>query len=372
MEQGKLLFDRVPYRMCRGGVVYMKILANSEFLQYCGRIDYSDPEAPVFVFPSTYVEFCFTGQKLTAFFASRKCDTDHYYLGYIADGKQGKLLLAPDGAVTAYDIPLDSEKEKHRVMLFKRQDGCHTLTFRGLETDEDAVFSEPPALPRRKIEVFGDSVSCGAVSEALEYTGKPDPEQNGEYSNSYYSYAWMTARNLRAQLHNTSQGGIALLDGTGWFREPEAIGMERMYDKIQYNPDLGEPKPWEFFRYTPHVVIVAIGQNDSHPEDYMAADFYGEKAQNWKNHYRDFILNLQQQYPRAVFVLCTTILHHSAKWDQAIGAVCSELQDGRIFHFIYNRNGRGTPGHARIAEAEEMSFELSRFIMAMGDEIWTA
>jgi len=350
----------------------MKITPSSEFLQYCGRIDHSNRDAPVFVFPSTYVEFRFTGEKLSALFASRKSDAQDYYLGYIADGKQGKHLLSSDGSVRRYEIPLDSAKETHRVMLFKRQDGYHTLTFHGLEAGGGAVFEDAPALPRRKIEVFGDSVSCGAVSEAVGCAGKEDPEHNGEYDNSYFSYAWMTARNLRAQLHNISQGGIALLDGTGWFREPEQIGMESMYDKIQYNPGLDEPKPWEFYRYTPHVVIVAIGQNDSHPEDYMASDFRGEKAENWKKHYRDFILKLQQQYPHAVFVLFTTILHHSAKWDQAIGAVCGELRDGRVFHFVYNRNGRGTPGHARVSEAEEMSFELSRFIMAIGDDIWTA
>lgn len=349
----------------------MKINPSSECLQYCGRIDHSDREAPVFVYPSTYVEFRFKGDSLTAFFQNRKSDTEDYFLGYIADGKQGKLPLAADDAVTGYAIPLDETKEEHRVMLFKRQDGCHYLTFHGLETDDGAVFGDAPALPRRKIEVFGDSVSCGAVSEAVQYAGKPDPEHNGEYSNSYFSYAWMTARNLKARLHNISQGGVALLDGQGWFGEPEALGMESIYDKIQYNPALGESTPWEFYRYTPHVVIVAIGQNDSHPEDYMAGDFRGEKAENWKRHYKEFVQQLQLQYPHAAFVLCTTILHHSTKWDQAIGAVCSELRDSRVYHFVYTRNARGTPGHARVSEAEEMSFELSRFIMAMGDDVWT-
>lgn len=349
----------------------MKITPSNEYLQYCGRIDHSDREAPVFVFPSTFVRFRFTGKKLTAFFDNHRAEYDND-LGYIINGKQGRLRLSPDRGRKGYALPLDEGAEKQDVMLFKRQDSCHTLTFCGLETDDEAVFADPPALPRRKIEVYGDSISCGELSEAVEYTGKEDPPHNGEHSNSYYSYAWMTARNLRAQLHNISQGGISLLDGAGWFHMPDTIGMERVYDKIQYNPALGEPKQWEFYRYTPHVVIVALGQNDSNPEDYMAEDFRGEKAENWKNHYRDFILKLQQQYPRAAFVLCTTIVNHSPKWDQAIGAVCSELRDSRVYHFVYNRNARGTPGHARVGEAEEMSFELSRFIMAMGDDVWAA
>ena len=35
--------------------------------------------------------------------------------------------------------------------------------------------SEP--LPERKIEVYGDSVSAGEVSEAVDYTGEEDPEE---------------------------------------------------------------------------------------------------------------------------------------------------------------------------------------------------
>ena len=50
--------------------------------------------------------------------------------------------------------------------------------------------------------MYGDSVSAGEVSEAVEYTGKPDPEHNGQYSNSWYSYAWMTARRLDAEIHD--------------------------------------------------------------------------------------------------------------------------------------------------------------------------
>ena len=58
----------------------------------------------------------------------------------------------------------------------------------------DGELLAPPPVPKRKIEVYGDSVSAGEVSEALDFVGKEDPEHNGEYSNSWYSYAWMTAK----------------------------------------------------------------------------------------------------------------------------------------------------------------------------------
>ena len=83
-------------------------------------------------------------------------------------------------------------------MLFKRQDSCHEITFWDLKL-KITVKSGSPQKSNRRIEVYGDSVSAGEVSEAVEYTGKPDPEHNGQYSNSWYSYAWMTARRLDAR-----------------------------------------------------------------------------------------------------------------------------------------------------------------------------
>jgi len=153
----------------------------------------------------------------------------------------------------------------------------------------DGELLAPPPVPKRKIEVYGDSVSAGEVSEALDFVGKEDPEHNGEYSNSWYSYAWMTARKLNARIHDIAQGGIALMDKTGWFHEPDAIGMEAIWDKLHYEPKLGESIPWDFSEYTPDAVIVAIGQNDSHPEDYMKEDIDCERSCLWRNKYRKFL-----------------------------------------------------------------------------------
>ena len=73
------------------------------------------------------------------------------------------------------------------------------------------------------------------------------------------------------------------MDHTGWFYEPEAIGMETAWNKIHYNPIFGEVKEWDFAGYTPQVVVVAIGQNDNHPDDYMKEDYHSEKSRKWRN-----------------------------------------------------------------------------------------
>ncbi len=348
----------------------MRIEPGNKKLQYEGRIDWTNADAPVFVFPCTFVRMRFTGRRLSVYVKNRGIYWENY-LGCILDKRQTKLRL-PDEGETCIEIAVDfvggsrkngeEENGVHEILLFKRQDACHEVTFLGFEIDDGGEILELPPRPDRKIEVYGDSVSAGEVSEAVEYTGKPDPVHNGQYSNSWYSYAWMTARKLDARIHDVAQGGIALLDGTGWFHAPALIGMETVWDKIHYNPEFGPSSDWDFAQYTPQVVLVAIGQNDSHPEDYMKEDSSCPRAVYWRHRYKDFLKKIRGKYQDAWIVCITTLLEHDSSWDKAIEAACREMNDEKVRHFMFRRNGKGTPGHLRISEAEEMAEELSEYL----------
>ena len=347
----------------------MLVLPDHEYLKYSGRIDFEDKKAPVFVFAGSYVSIRFSGSCIGVILSNKRSYGSNY-VGYILDGVQGKFLLEPDaGDRQGYCLGKNLEPGEHELLLFKRMDACHYFVFQGFELEDGSSVLPLCQLPKRRLEVFGDSVSCGEVSEAVEYAGREDPEHDGEYSNSWYSYSWITARKLNAELHITAQGGAALLDQTGWFCGPDYVGMESIYDKIQYNPQLGDLKPWYFDCWKPHVAVVAIGQNDANPENYMAEEYLSEKSQNWRRHYKFFIEKLMDLYPKAHFVLTTTILGHDGSWDRAIDEVCKEIDSRRVHHFLYEKNGCGTPGHIRIPEAEKMAEELSSFIESLG-KIW--
>lgn len=338
-------------------------------LQYMGRIDFEDPSAPIFIYPYSSVKMRFTGTSVKVLLKNRHAYWKNY-LGVVIDGRQDKILIPKDDTTVSITLAQGLEDGEHELFFFKRMDSCHDFFLYGFILDRNAIISVPQELPTRKIEVFGDSVSAGELSEAVEYVGKPDPDHNGEYSNSYYSYAAIAARTLNAQLHDIAQGGIALLHGTGWFNEPNAIGMEEIWDKLEYNPDIGPSKPWNFSRYTPHVVLVAIGQNDNHPDDYMKEDYDSDKSKYWRAHYETFVRKIRNVYPRAFIVLATTILEHDDNWDRSIEEVTTRLHDPKVVHFSYSNNGKGTPGHIRIPEAEKMAEELCSFLNSFGASLW--
>lgn len=350
----------------------MRIDWNDSRIHYCGRME-KDPECNGvrWAFAASSAYLCFRGSEISVRIDAKR-EYWNIYLGVIVDGVQKKIRLHEGNDEYTLAERLDPQ-QIHEVLIFKRMDTANLLTIIGFSVNDGAdvydAGKSTSLLARelgigtgRRIEFFGDSVSCGEVSEAVLYAGKKDPEHNGEYSNSWYSYAWYTARKLHAEIHDTSQGGIALLDKTGWYHEPDCDGMESFYDKCQPNRNLAPLTEWDFTKWTPQVVVVAIGQNDLHPVDYMKADYSCEKSVHWREEYYNFLNKLMRLYPDAQIVCATTILEHDQSWDRAIEEVVGRVSSERVHHFLYNKNGSGTPGHVRISEADEMSDELASYI----------
>lgn len=333
---------------------------------YSGRINFSNPKKPIFVYPSTYMEFSFVGKKLIVSIKNENAYWENS-IGVILDGVQLKFDLKNEGK-TEIEILNDDIEKEHTVMIFKRMDSCHNITIEEIEIVGSLLENKKQF--NRRIEVYGDSISCGEVSEAMDFVGKDDPTHNGQFSNSYYSYSWTFARLVNAELHNISQGGIPLMRGTGWVEPPTLIGMEDIWTKQHYHPKYEKDVEWDFSKYTPHLVIVAVGQNDANPENFMRDDFNSEKSIEWRRRYKDFILKLREKYPNALILLTTTLLYHDEEWDKAIDEVAVDLKDNKVRHFLYKRNGKGSPGHLRIPEAEEMALELKEYVENLEFDIW--
>ncbi len=350
-----------------------------EHLQYEGRIDFDKPEGPLWSYPATSVRIRFRGKRLKILLTNFRAYWNNY-LGYVLDGREFCVQI-PERGASCLTLCEEEEEAVHDLLVFKRQDSCHILQIHGFLGDEGLVLLPCAPLPARCIEVYGDSVSAGEVSEAVDYCGEPDPEHNGEFSNSYHSYAWILARKLNARLHDIAQGGIALMDGIGYYMEPAQQGMESIFDKIQYQSQIfqsedyrekvgGGPKQWDFSRFRPQLVIVAVGQNDAHPEDFCGEDYDGEKAREWRSHYAAFLRTLRRIHPQAHILCMTTILGHHPGWDRAIEEACSSLGDPRIHHFLFRQNGCGTKGHIRTPEAEGMAEELKNYLDTLGEGLW--
>ena len=330
------------------------IKADSDCFQYMGRIDFDDPKRPVLIFPASTVETVFTGTSVGMIIKNIDMQ-EHCYFGAIIDGVQQAVTLKNSGEDELYVLAEGLEDKEHTLVLFKRMAAAYYAEFAGIVVDEGASLRNPERKYDYKLEVYGDSVSAGEVTEALFYEGQCDPPHHSQYDNSHFGYPAILSRKLNAELHNIAQGGIALLDGTGYFCSDNLTGMLSCYDKLEYSP-YKPTKQWDFTKYTPDCVIIAIGQNDSapDPEAIKRPDY----RRMWKDKYIEMLSVLMEKYPKAEFVLILTALRHDKTWDAAIDEIATEVNSPRVRHFLFTRNGDVTNGHPRATEQTEMAEEF--------------
>ncbi len=336
------------------------ISPSDKAFSYMGRIDFEQADNPLFIYAGSMVTTKFTGTSV-GMLISPMLIYAQTWIGAVVDGIQYKFDLNRSETPVYIPIIEGLAEGEHTVTIFKRTAGSHHyFRFGGLMIDADADIIPYEHEYDMNIEVYGDSVSAGEVVEAVYYDGHCDPEHNSCYDNSWFSYSLSLARKLNAKVHCNAQGGISLVDGAGYFNPSSYIGMETVYEQMSYVPEMGITK-WDFSRYIPDYVIIALGQNDAHPDPKRI--YEKEYREHWKTTYKKMVNSLIEKYgDKTRFIVITTVLMHEATWDEALDEIVNELDNKNVARFRFIRNASATPGHPRITEQEEMAGELAAFI----------
>jgi hypothetical protein len=346
--------------------------ADHKFFDYMGRIDVSDKYAPQFFYAGSMVRFRFTGSSLTVVL-NRNDMWGAQFLTAVIDGKEYRIKsdLADNWLDTVVTFADDLGEGVHSASIVKMQEAPERFVFRGAIVDRLL----PPALDDKlKLEVFGDSVCAGEVTDAIGFEANFDPEMaNCIYDNVLHSFVMLTAKNLSARIHNNSQGGIALLNGTGWFHAPDFIGLETTYNQMCYVPEQGAVSAWDFSRYTPDYVIIEVAQNDQRDwtteSDSLTLSDPAHKAR-WTGKYMEIVRDLHSHYKTAKYIFTTTIMNHKPEWDEALVEMAAALTAEGIpcYKNTFTDNGCGTDGHPRYSEQMKMADELTAFIRKLEND----
>lgn len=322
-------------------------------IRYSGRIAMTDDAAEL-SWSASSVRMNFRG---TFIKVTLKDEHGNDYWNVIIDGRVVSVLQ-PDSMEKQYTLASGLTDGNHSVELFKRTEWPMGKTwFYGFELDRNASVLQPPAQQKRKIEFFGDSITCGYAVE--DSTGQD--RGTAPYENAYLSYASITARHFDADLHSTTKSGIGIT--VSWV----PLIMSELYDRL--DPTDAESK-WDFSRYVPDLVVINLFQNDSWivklPDNEQFKARFGIKAptdEQLIKAYKDFVKTIRNKYPKAQ-IICALgsmdAVKEGAPWAGYVQKAVAQIGDKKIYtHFFPYKN---TPGHPSKKEQQAMADDLDAFI----------
>ena len=343
------------------------ISPTDKHIQYTGRISFTNPERPAFNFPGIQIRAAFEGTSLRM----------------LAKPNSGYFMAQIDKA-EPFKVAFRGERDSLVTLATALADGVHTVKlmyaiegyeffpeFWGFVLDEGKKLVDAPALPSRKIEFIGNSITCGYGNEGLK------KEEHFDYAteNHYYSYASITARNLDAQHWVVARSGIGAYRNyngpkTG---NPES-NMLAQYEHIGYalKPELRKEatflsEKWDFNRFQPDVVCINLGTND------LSTSNYDVKL--LKQNYHKLLKTVRQHNPNAKIVFLTGTMLYNKEMElqrQILNEVAAEAKkagDKEIHRFdmapISGDEWYGNDWHPNVYMDEKMAGELTAYLRSL-------
>jgi lysophospholipase L1-like esterase len=252
------------------------VATTDPLLRYIGRFDKTDAAGPRCTWSASTVSFTISGGSASVIF--KDGGKNHWQI--VIDGQPAGVLPLEAGEKT-YSVATNLPVGRHTIELVKRTEANIGATqLLGLHIDDQAKLLPTPARPRR-IEVIGDSITCGFGNEAPNKEAKFTPETE----NAWLTYGAVAARAVNADYVSIAWSGKKL-----W---PDNTIVD-LYDRVA--PNVSGSAKWDFAQWTPDVVVINLGTNDfakANPEE-----------AGWVDAYLKFIGEIRARYPKAV-IYCT-------------------------------------------------------------------
>ena len=331
--------------------VVPRISAPSHFLgardarfRYEGRIDFTDPDAPVVVWEGSRIALDFEGTQLLVRWAGA---TGQNYFNLQVDDRSEVIGVSP-GAGSRTEWPHPLAPGRHRLRLFKRSEAtAGQVRFAGVELGAGQQAWSPAAPAYRlRMEFHGDSITAGACDE----DGAKDQWDDRRTHNFALSYATLTAAEFHADLRCEAVSGIGIV--TGWID----LTAGEMWDKVYPRKDsIRADRMWQ-----PDVLLINLGDND---DDFPRAHHQPFPV-TFTTGYVKYVQAIRAANPRAHLVLLTGGMYGGSQsvplreaWTKAVQQL--ETADAGISHFVFSH---WSSNHPRVADHRALAAELNTWL----------
>ena len=320
-------------------------------LRYSGRFDRSNPKEALCAWSASAVTVRFHGTAVNV-----RLGTGANRFEAVVDGAPVKILAASGGnAKTLYALAAGLPAGDHEATVFKcTEAGVGSATFAGFQLGAGAAVL-PAAPVKRKIEVVGDSISCGYGNEAAS----KDENFSPATENAWWTYGAIAARAVGADYECIAWSGRKMYpDNT----------LPEIFDRtLPVDP----ASRWPGDKEKPDVILVNLCTNDfrfPQPPDHGG----------WVKAYREFVALLRRDAPQAT-IYCALgsmmsdgypagrpSLTTAREWIQEVVKGCNDAGDAKVRFLEFDKqqaaNGLGANYHPSVRTHQLMA---EKFVAAM-------
>jgi lysophospholipase L1-like esterase len=235
-----------------------------------------------FAYPGVSLNFATTASELTLQIQS---SSEQSFIDVELSGQPSQVVRVPAdqrGVV----IHTGNSGKAQTVRVTHRGETWHGMVSVSGLTLKDGELLAAPQLPERKILVLGDSVTCG---EAIER--QASCKKDSSWWNARFSYGMLTGEALNAQVNLVCYGGRGLV--RSWNGRTDELNLPDYTELAIASAE--NPIAWDHNRYTPDLILSAIGTNDF-SEGIPEADHYIET-------YLTLIKRLHTLHPNATIAV---------------------------------------------------------------------
>jgi len=288
--------------------------------------------------------------------------TNYNWFTVIVDGGAPKRFRTRPGKEW-YTLADSLQSGEHKLILSKATEGQNGHN--KLIAIRTGKLLQPAPLPKRKIEFIGDSITCGYGADPRNV-----PCDKGNWFDP--THAWL-AYGPRLARHFNAQWMLSSVSGIGMHRNWNSPGptMPDVYGGV-YMEYTDSITPWDFSRYTPDLVVIALGTNDFSEGDGKKPrpDLDGDA---FVNDYTQFVGRVHKNYPDARILLLNSPMFGKSQREKLAGYLQRVIKnrkaagDSTITRFAFDKKyDNGCDGHPDFKQqaimAEQLEPRISSFM----------
>ncbi|MEO7960947.1 MAG: hypothetical protein ABIR19_05330 [Ginsengibacter sp.] len=307
---------------------------------------------------SSAVHFGFNFQGKTCTIFASAPEGTHNYFQYTLDGEYQKNVMVEGRGIQPFVLSA-AEGGEHTIWIYKTTEAQTGPLFIQKTEGQNLQMLKAPAPP--VIEFIVNSVTCGAAADSSD-----TPCGQGDYHyhhNAYYAYGPRVARALGIEFLMSSVSCIRVY--RNWNSDGPAMPV--VYEKTGLRED--DAGIWNFKKYSPKVVRIALGTNDFSRGDGRSARLPFDST-NFVSSYIHLVELVKNKYPAAQMALLSSPMVQGANRDilqNCITAVKASIDgnhpsDKPVAEFFFSpMQAHGCSGHPSVHEHAILAKKLLPF-----------